>query len=129
MNKYVIMGICLIVIILVIVIVKIKILPEKSAKELKLTYKMSAGIPFKRVYEIEDESIVQFVKSYIVKNENTNGKVGAPIYTAYVFKGLKEGVTSITFKIISITDENNVMSEEKNKVEVDKNLNITLVEK
>ena len=100
----------------------------KSTKELELTYEMSAGIPFKRVYEIEDESVVQFVRSYIAKDENTGGKVGAPVYTTYVFKGLKEGQTKIIFKVVSIDDRDDTMSEVINIVKVDQEGNISLVE-
>ena len=89
---------------------------------------MSAGIPFKRIYEIEDESIVKLVKSYISKDENTGGKVGAPVYTSYVFQGLKEGTTTITFKVVSLEDENNIMSVDKNIVKVDIDGNISVLE-
>ena len=87
---------------------------------------LNAGIPFKWEFEIEDESIAKFVKSYVVKDENTNGKVGASVYTNYVFKGLKEGKTKITFKFVSITDEK-VEKEETHTVKVDRNKNISLV--
>ena len=88
---------------------------------------MSAGIPFKRVIEIEDESIVELVKNYVSKDENTGGKVGAPVYMTYVFKGLKEGTTTIIYKVVSISEDSDVMSEEKSIVNVDKEGNITLV--
>lgn len=100
---------------------------KKSSKKLILHYKISAGIPFRWEYEIEDEGIVQFVESYVVKNENTGGKVGAPIYTDYVFKGLKKGETSIVFKYVNFTEEI-VSGREVHKVIVDDDLNITLVE-
>lgn len=105
-------------------------LPKVSdnPKELELTYEINAGIPFRWDYEIEDESIVSFVKSYVVKDENTGGKVGAPVYTNYVFKGLKEGTTTITFKTVSITGERPDKKEKPHVVKVDKDLNISLVE-
>ena len=43
----------------------------------------------------------------------------------YVFKGLKEGKTTIIFKYVSLDGE--VVKEEKQTVKVDKNKNISLV--
>ena len=98
---------------------------KKSSKELEITYKISAGIPFRWEFEIEDLSIVSFVKSYVIKNENKGGIVGAPIYTNYVFKGLKEGETTITFKFVNI---NGIVSkEEKHLIKVDKDGNIIVI--
>ena len=124
MNKYIIIGICVIVI---GVLAYIFIPKSNDSKKLELTYEINAGIPFKWVYEIEDPSIAQFVESYVLKDENTGGKVGASVYRNYVFKGLKEGSTTITFKEISITDESDIVKEEKTNVRVDKDLNISIV--
>ncbi len=128
MNKYVLIGVGVVAIVTIIFASKILIKKvDNSSKQLELTYEINAGIPFKWVYEIEDESIVQFVRSYVVKDENTGGKVGASVYTNYVFKGLKEGTTTITFKIVSITGEMEDSNIEVHKVKVDKDLNISLV--
>ena len=120
--------ICFIILTIFVLFIAVKfIIPiNKSSKELELTYKISAGIPFKWQYEIEDPDVVSFVKSYVVRNENKGAIVGAPIYTKYVFKGLKKGETTITFKIVSITD-GTVSNEEKHKVKVDENNNISLI--
>ena len=101
---------------------------EKNPKELELPYDINAGIPFRWEYEIEDPSIVEFVRSYQTRNDNTDGRVGGRIDTNYVFKGLKEGETTIIFKYVYFT-ENRVEMEDRNIVKVDKDLNITLVEK
>ncbi len=126
MNKYVFFGLGLIVLIIIGIIIKIK--TDNSKKELVLNYKISAGIPFKWVYEIENPEVVEFVKSYVTRDDNKGGKVGAKVYTNYVFKGLKEGETTITFKIVSITGEYEDTSHEVHKVIVDKDLNITLID-
>ena len=132
MNKYIVLCIVFVLAIVLIIVIKY-VTPnnspkeENNPKELVLTYKMNAGIPFKRIYEIEDESIVEFVRSYVKKDENTGAIVGAPIYTSYIFKGLKEGETIITFKVVSITDDNDIMSEDTNKIQVDKDGNISLI--
>jgi hypothetical protein len=99
---------------------------QKNPKELEIMKDISAGIPYKWEVEIEDESIVEFVKSYVVQDDNTDGKVGAKIYTNYVFKGLKEGSTNIVFKFVNFTN-NIVDSEDKYPVHVDKDLNISLI--
>jgi len=126
MNKKVLILIGIIVVLLIGgVIISLNIFDE-SSKILELTYKQNAGIPYKWEYKIEDESIVKFVKSYVVEDDNKDGKVGAPIYTNYVFKGIKKGTTTITFKFINITN-NKVEKEEVNKVKVDEFGNISLV--
>ena len=126
MNKYIV--IILFVFVIAVSIIKVVLIKDKP-KDLKLTYEINAGIPFKWEYEIEDDSIVGFVKSYVVQDDNTGGKVGAPIYTNYVFRGLKEGTTTITFKVVSITGEYPDSNIEKNIVKVDKDLNVILVRK
>ena len=127
MNKNIIIIICVSILIIGGIIYFVLCKNKKNTKELELTYEINAGIPFKWVYEIENPEIVGFVKSYVIKDENTNGKVGASVYTNYVFKGLKEGETSITFKIVSITGEYEDTSHETHKVKVDENLNISLI--
>ena len=100
--------------------------PNKNPKELEIMKDISAGIPFRWEIEIEDKEIVEYVKSYVVKDENTGGKVGAKVYTNYVFKGLKEGSTNIVFKFVNFTT-NEVDYEDKYPVMIDKDLNISLI--
>ena len=129
MNKYILIGIIVLLIVLCFWFFVLKGNDkDNNSKVLELTYEINAGIPFKWEYEIEDESIVKFVKSYVVKDENTGAKAGASVYTNYVFEGLKEGTTTITFKTVSITGEYPDSNIEKNIVKVDKDLNISLVE-
>lgn len=124
--KILIGVIVLFVLCILFVVVKFFVLDKKNPKELELTYKINAGIPFRWEYEIEDESVVSFVKSYVIKDENKGGIVGAPVYTKYVFKGLKEGETTIIFKYVNFT-EGRVDRVEKHKVKVLENGNISLV--
>ena len=132
MNKKILIGIIFLIILIVIIIlfVLFKHLSkvEESTKKLELTYDISAGIPFRWEYEIEDESIVTFDKSYVVSDENKGGLVGGKVVTNYVFKGLKKGTTTITFKFVNFTT-NIVDSEEKHTVIVDDDLNISLLKK
>ena len=116
----------LIGIILFILVVVITILVfNSSSKTLELTYTTNGGVPYYWEYEIEDKSIVEFVKDYVVEDKNKGGLVGAPISTNYVFKGLKKGKTKITFKYVSVVD-GTVAKEEVTKVLVDNNKNISL---
>ena len=96
-----------------------------TSKKLELTYNTNAGVPYKWEYEIEDPTIVKFYKKYEIENENKNGLVGGKISTNYVFKGLKRGKTTITFKYIDIRTKE-VEKEETINVRVDKFRNISL---
>lgn len=130
MSKKIIIGITIVVAVvflLILVLIGIKYIVKEDTKKLEITKEINAGIPFKWEYTIEDSSIVKCSKVYILKDENTNGKVGAPVYKNYVFKGLKEGKTTVIFKFVSITDEDYPSEEEKYNIRVDKDLNISLV--
>ena len=124
MKKGIFIGLGVILIIIIVVIIKIFI--SDSSKKIELTYKSNGGVPFKWEFVIEDESVVEFVKSYELSNDNKGAIAGGPIYTNYVFKGLKEGTTTVTFKYVSITD-GRVEKEEVNTLHVDKNKNIAVV--
>lgn len=110
-----------------LLIIKILNDQEKSHKQLELTYEINAGIPFRWEFEIEDESIVEFKKSYVIRDDNKGGLVGGKIVTNYVFVGKKEGVTKVTFKYVNFTDDNYPTKEEVHKIKVDKDKNISLV--
>ena len=107
-----------IILVLILVIVGIVLFLNKddSSNIIELTYKTNGGVPYNWEYEIEDEAIVKFVKSYVIEDKNKNGLVGAPIYTNYVFEGVNDGVTTVTFKYVSINGE--VDRVEKNKMKV-----------
>ena len=126
-GKLLIVFVVCIVIIAVIVIIKSlvlnNVLNSNSTKELELTYEINAGIPFKREYEVEDNNIAEFARSYVVRDDNKCGIVGASVYTNYVFKGLKEGTTKITFKYVNFTT-GEVFEERTHVVKVDKDNNI-----
>lgn len=118
----------LIISIIILFVALFIIIYNKKPRTLDITYKINAGIPFKWEYSIEDESIVKLKKSYVTKNENKGAIVGAPIHTKYIFEGLKEGKTTITFKYVNVTKEM-PNKEEKYYVKVDKNKNVELLKK
>ena len=121
-KKYlIIIGIIILIIVGVILFFIFK---DNSSKTLELTYQTSKGIPFRWEYEIEDESIVKLERSF-VDDENKRQK-GGIVYNHYVFKGLKEGKTTIRFKYVEFTKDR-VEREEVVNVKVDKFKNISLV--
>ena len=125
MNKKLLIGIGIIFVVVVLVVLKILVPNLSGSKELELTYKTNSGVPYKWEYKIEDESIVEFVKTKDITSEEDKTLNGGPIYTNYIFKGLKQGKTTITFKYINITD-GSIDKEETITVKVDENKNISL---
>ena len=121
-KKYII--IIGILIVIVVGVILFFVLKDNSSKTLELTYQTSKGIPFRWEYEIEDESIVKLERSF-VDDENKRQK-GGIVYNHYVFKGLKEGKTTIRFKYVEFTKDR-VEREEVVNVKVDKFKNISLV--
>ena len=126
MNKKLLIGIAIIIFLIISVLIIRIVSKNDSSKQLELTYDINAGTPFKWEVEVEDESVVKYVKNYVVEDENKGGLVGGRITRNYVFEGLKEGTTTISFKYVYFT-ENRVEKEEKHTVKVDKDLNISLV--
>lgn len=124
MKKGIIILITVFVVFLILIII---FLNTRSSKYFELTYKLNAGIPFRWEYEVLDESVVSLFKSYVVRNDNKGAIVGAPIFTKYVFKGLKKGKTTIIFRFINITN-GRISREEKYSIIVDSKKNITLVD-
>ena len=98
----------------------------KHSKELELIYKINAGIPFRWDFEVVDTSVVEFVKKEIVKDENVGAICGAPVYTKYMFRGLKKGKTNIIFKFVYFDDES-VKIKDNYSITVDDDLNVTIV--
>ena len=128
MNKVIFIIVFIILICSIFLVIKNKIIKKNNnPNELELTYEINAGIPFKWQYVIEDESIIEFVRSYVIRDDNKGGLVGASVYTNYVFRGLKEGTTTITFQYVNFTDDNRVHGERKHIVKVDDALHVSLV--
>lgn len=95
-------------------------------KNIEFTVRTNGGVPFKWEYEIEDENIVKFVKTY-EREESKNTLVeGGPVYINYVFKGNKKGTTKVKLRYVNITD-GSVAKEEVHTLKVDSKHNVTLV--
>ena len=126
MNKKLIVGILLVLAVVLCVVLYFIVSDNSDGhKELELTYKSNGGVPYKWEYKIEDESIVEFVKTKDITSKEDKKLDGGPVYTNYIFRGKKEGKTTITFKYVSIVD-GSVDKEEKVTVKVDKYKNISL---
>lgn len=126
MNKKVMIGIVIIFVAVLFIVLKIVIPNTTGSKELELTYKTNGGVPYKWEYKIEDESIVEFVKTKDITSEEDKKLTGGPVYINYIFKGLKKGKTTITFKYVNITN-GSIEKENKIAVKVDKYKNISLI--
>ena len=126
-SKIIAVLVCILIVVIILVSVIVKMNQYDDHKQIEITKEINAGIPFKWEYTIEDENIVKFEKSYVIRDDNKNGIVGASVYTNYVFKGLKEGTTKVIFKFVSITDEDYDGDVEEYKIKVDKDLNISLI--
>lgn len=87
---------------------------------IELTVTESKDKDYKWDYEIEDKKIVEYVKDYVVNEENNGKNIN------YVFKGIKEGYTKIRLKYININD-GSIIKEQEHTLKVDKFHNISLV--
>lgn len=124
-NKVAIISIISICLITVIALIVINPFEEKN-KNIEITVNTNGGVPYKWVYEIEDESIVQYVKNYVVE-ENTDKNVeGGRVQINYVFKGVKPGNTKVKLKYVSIVD-GSVDKEESYNLKVDRRNNVSMV--
>ena len=111
----------------VVMVVTVYLLGSKeNPNTLLLSVSTNGGVPYKWEFEIGNPSIAEFVKSEVVEDKNDGTMVGAPITTNYIFKGVKSGITTITFKYVSVVD-GSVIKEEKHTVKVGKDKNISYV--
>ena len=74
------------------------------------------------------DEIKGYTMQYGFVINSSNGEIidGAPVTTHYVFKGLKEGETTITFKSVSV-ENGSITWEEKKYIKVDKENNISII--
>ena len=126
MNKKTIIVLIVFVVLVLGIYGSFMFLKSDGSKKLELTYKTNGGVPYKWEYEIKDKSIVKFVKQYEIDKNKGKPISGGEVELNYVFKGLKKGKTTITFKYVNIVD-GSVAKEEKNTVKVDCFKNISLV--
>lgn len=99
---------------------------KKDSKTLEIKVQTNGGVPYKWEYEIADNTIVKYLKKDTLKKDET--KDGGIVYINFVFKGLKEGKTTIKLKYVNIIDES-IEKETIYNIKVDKNRNISLINK
>lgn len=100
-------------------------LSDDSSRTIEFTVDTNGGVPYKWECEIEDETVVKYVRQYEFNMEDEPVE-GGQVKINFVFEGLKEGKTKVILKYVSIED-NTVEKELVNNVKVDKNKNISLV--
>ena len=127
-KKIIILIIVLLVIGGMITIIKVISNKVKKPKNLELVYEINAGIPFRWEVEVEDETIIKYLNSKVIRDDNKGGLVGASVYTKYIFGGLKEGTTTITFNYYNFADDY-ISSKDIYLVEVDDNKNVSVISK
>lgn len=125
MKKY-LLFIALFIIGVIIGYLSVSLFIDKSSRQIELTQKTNAGVPYEWEYEIEDENIVKFVKKYTVEANKNETLSGGAISINYVFKGNKKGVTTVTFKYRNVTTDK-VEKEAVYKLKVDKYKRISLI--
>lgn len=99
----------------------------KKKKNLEITYDISAGIPFRWEYEIEDTTICEFVESKSICEKAKEPICGGKVEISYIFRGLKSGKTRIIFKLINFAD-NYLSRVDEYNIKVDKG-NIIILSK
>ena len=100
---------------------------KKKSKNLEIVYDINAGIPFRWEYEIEDNTICEFVESKSVGEKAKEPICGGKVEISYIFRGLKSGKTRINFKLINFADNYLSRIDEYN-IKVDKG-NIIILSK
>lgn len=126
MNKKIIIGIGVILVAAIIIVACVLGKGTSGSKKIEITRKTNGGVPYKWEYTIKDESIVKLEKTKDITSKEDKELAGGPVYINYIFKGLKKGKTTVTFKYVSIID-GSVEEEETFTLKVDSNKNISLV--
>ena len=115
--------IIIVIIILVILAVFIVLINSKKVNEVVL--KTKGGVSYLWEYMIENDGIIELEEKE--SEEKTRNVIGGEKEQHFVFKGLKEGTTTITFDHRNIV-ENNVTNTKKYKVTVNKKLEVNIKE-
>ena len=122
MNKKVLLIIVGIVLVVLIGIVLLIVF--NTPNQIEITREETRGVPYKWEFEIDDDSIVKFVKSYSLdKNMKTKGGTEN---INYVFKGLKKGTTKVIFRKVDL-HSGEIVSEDTINFRVDARKHISLL--
>lgn len=120
-KKIIIIG----TIILLALIAVFIYLSNSSKTTNEIILKTNGGVSYLWEFEIENNDIIKYKeKESLEKRKNV---VGGEIEEHYIFKGLNEGKTIITFRYRNFVD-NTVDKTKKYKVKVDKKLKVNIKE-
>lgn len=127
MKKKIVIILVIVLVILCIVIIhgfRRKGLYSSNIKpkngEFEIIQKTNGGVPYKWEYSISNNN-VEYINSYSQDKYKDKQLAGGPVEIHYIFKGLKQGESTITFNYVSITN-NSIDKTIKYKIIVDENL-------
>lgn len=123
MKKKIIILI-IIIFILILLLGLFFLLLNSKVKEFEIVQKTNGGVPYNWEYKIKNNDLIEFKK--LIVDENKNDIVGGKITKHYVFKALKEGTTTITFKYVGL--DKTVIERKVYDIVIDKNLKVIINE-
>ena len=118
-NKKILIGAITFIVLITIVLIIAKSLKKTD----EIILKNRGGVSYNWEYIIEDKNIISFKEKE--SQEKTKNLVGGEVEEHFIFKGLKEGSTTIKFEYRNFVD-NSVKETKKYKVKVDKKLRVDI---
>ena len=113
---------------IVVVIMSIIKMSQTAPGSVKITLETNGGVPYKWSYEIDDDSVIEYVG--VESKDLDPGMDGGAVEETYSFKALKTGETDVVFEYKDITeDDGDVMETKVYHVTVDDKLDISVEEK
>lgn len=113
---------------IVVVIMSIIKMSQTAPGSVKITLETNGGVPYKWSYEIDDDSVIEYVG--VESKDLDPGMDGGAVEETYSFKALKTGETDVVFEYKDITEDGgDVMETKVYHVTVDDKLDISVEEK
>jgi predicted secreted protein len=101
---------------------------QTAPGSVKITLETNGGVPYKWSYEIDDDSVIEYVG--VESKDLDPGMDGGAVEETYSFKALKTGETDVVFEYKDITEDGGDAIETKvYHVTVDDKLDISVEEK
>ncbi|MBR6168945.1 protease inhibitor I42 family protein [Candidatus Saccharibacteria bacterium] len=116
------------VVAIVVVIMSIIKMSQTAPGSVKITLETNGGVPYKWLYEIGDDSVIEYVG--VESKDLDPGMDGGSVEETYSFKALKTGETDVVFEYKDITEDGGDAIETKvYHMTVDDKLDISVEEK
>ena len=113
---------------IVVVIMSIIKMSQMAPGSVKITLETNGGVPYKWSYEIDDDSVIEYVG--VESKDLDPGMDGGAVEETYSFKALKTGETDVVFEYKDITEDGgDVMETKVYHMTVDDKLDISVEEK